>query len=72
VQKKQSSLDEKAENSKYLRKEFGFSSFSRSFNLSDTVNTNEIKATYDQGILLISIPKKEEAKPQAPKRVEIN
>jgi len=50
---------EKKENN-YSRREFIFNSFSRSFTLPKTVNINDIKADYSNGILAISVPKKEE------------
>lgn len=58
------SSDKKAEKeekeSNYSRREFIFNSFSRSFTLPKTVNINDIKADYSNGILVISVPKKEE------------
>ncbi|MCE7993998.1 MAG: Hsp20/alpha crystallin family protein [Roseivirga sp.] len=46
----------------YTRKEFSYSSFSRSFRLPDSVKEDKIKAKYDNGVLIVSLPKKEEAK----------
>lgn len=46
--------------SSYTRKEFVYSRFSRSFTLPKTVNVDKIKADYNNGILSISLPKKEE------------
>ena len=63
--------EEKTE--KYSRKEFGYYSFKRSFSLpEDKVNTDEITAKYENGVLLVSISKKtqEEQKPSS-KRIEI-
>lgn len=57
-----------AEVGKYTRREFTFSSFKRSFTLPDSVNSDEIKANYENGILSINLPKKEEALPK-PKRL---
>src|ERR1700757_936578 len=48
----------------YLRVERSYGSFSRSFSLSNTVNTEAIKADYQNGVLTLSIPKREEAKPK--------
>ncbi|WP_410221628.1 Hsp20/alpha crystallin family protein [Pedobacter sp.] len=48
----------------YTRKEFGYTSFTRSFLLPDHVNQDKINAEYVNGILTISIAKKEEAKLQ--------
>ncbi len=52
---------------KFTRKEFAFASFKRSFNLPDTVDADHISADYQNGILKLSLPKKEEALPK-PKR----
>ncbi|MFN8255220.1 MAG: Hsp20/alpha crystallin family protein [Bacteroidales bacterium] len=55
----------------YYRKEFSYQSFSRSFVLPDSVDESKIQAKYDNGLLTIEIPKKEEAKPKPPKSIEI-
>ena len=57
---KEESKEEKDE--KYTRKEFNYSSFSRSFSLPDEVNMEKIDARYVDGVLKLSLPKKEEAK----------
>ena len=48
----------------YTRKEFSYSTFSRSFRLPESVNEDKIKAQYDNGVLIVTLPKKEEAKAQ--------
>ncbi len=48
----------------YLRMERSYGSFSRSFSLANTVNTNAIQAAYRDGVLTLTIPKREEAKPK--------
>jgi HSP20 family protein len=48
----------------YLRVERSYGSFSRSFSLASTVNTDAIKADYRNGVLTLQIPKREEAKPK--------
>lgn len=53
---------------RYTRKEFSFSSFSRSFNLPETIDESSIDASYREGILTVLLPKKEEALPK-PKRL---
>lgn len=65
--KAEKSIDE----SKYNRMEFSYQSFKRSFTLPDTVDNDKIEAKYENGVLMISIPKKEEAKPQPPKQIQI-
>jgi HSP20 family protein len=46
----------------YTRKEFSYSSFSRSFSVPDDVRQDKIEAVYEDGILKISLPKKEDAR----------
>jgi HSP20 family protein len=52
----------------YTRREFSFTSFKRSFTLPETINEDKIKASYVDGILKFTLPKKEEALPK-PKRM---
>jgi HSP20 family protein len=54
----------------WLRKEYKMQSFSRSFSLDDSVDINKITASYDNGILHLSLPKKESARRIA-KTIEI-
>ena len=53
----------------YLRVERAYGSFSRSFSLANTVNSDAIKAEYKDGVLTLTIPKREEAKP---KQIKVN
>jgi len=48
----------------YLRVERAYGSFSRSFSLPNTVNTDAIKAEYRNGVLTVRMPKREESKPK--------
>lgn len=57
-------------NEKYTRKEFNYSSFSRSFTLPEAANREDINATYTDGILKVSIAKKDEAK-MLPKTIQV-
>ena len=64
-------FEKKVDENNYLRVERSYGSFSRSFSLSNTVNTESIQADYKNGVLTLSIPKREEAKPKQIKvRVE--
>ena len=63
--------NELKEGEQFTRREYSYQSFSRSFTLPDTANGEEITAKYENGILNVSIPKKEEAKPKPPKQIEI-
>ena len=47
---------------KFTRKEYSFSSFSRTFTLPEEVNKEKIEAHYENGVLSLSLPKREEAK----------
>jgi HSP20 family protein len=58
--------------SKYTRKEFSYCSFERSFTLPNTVNSENINASYENGVLKISLPKKEEAKEKPVKEISIS
>ena len=57
-------FEKKVNENNYLRVERSYGSFSRSFSLSNTVNTESIQADYKNGVLTLSIPKREEAKPK--------
>jgi HSP20 family protein len=59
------------EDNSFTRKEFGYSSFKRLFNIPETVSTDRISANYKEGILTVSLPKKEEALPQPKKLISI-
>lgn len=52
----------------YTRKEFSYTSFQRAFTLPETVDGSKIDAKYENGILKVALPKKEEALPE-PKRL---
>ena len=56
----------------YTRREFGYSSFKRSFTLPEFIDESKIKAKYNEGILSIELPKKEEAKPKPPKTIKVS
>lgn len=57
---KEEKKEEKDE--KHTRKEYNYSSFTRSFTLPEDVNKEKIVALYEDGILKLQLPKKEEAK----------
>ncbi|MFD1613778.1 Hsp20/alpha crystallin family protein [Gelatiniphilus marinus] len=56
----------------YTRREFGYSSFKRTFTLPETVNDDKINANYKDGILTIVLPKKEEAKQKPARTISIS
>jgi HSP20 family protein len=60
------------ENERFLRREYSFQSFQRTFNIAENViNGEKISASYNDGILKISLPKKDEVKPRPPKQIAI-
>lgn len=62
--------EHKEENKQYIKKEFVTQSFKRSFTLDEKINADEINAKYENGILLLTLPKKEEVK-VLPKEISI-
>lgn len=60
-------------NEKYSRREFSYQSFQRSFELpKNVVDEDKIIARYENGLLLLSIPKRDEVKPRPPRMIEIS
>lgn len=67
--------DEKTEKEgeKITRQEFNYQSFQRSFNVPENmVDTDKINAKYSDGILHVTLPKREEAKPRPSKEIKIS
>ncbi|SDF57258.1 HSP20 family protein [Dyadobacter soli] len=67
ISSEKKSNSEEEENG-YKRKEFSYNSFSRSFQLPDQIDKDKIEATYQDGILAISLPKKAVAENNATTR----
>ncbi len=65
-------LKNEEKDGRYMRREFSYSSFMRSFSLPEAVNAEKIKANHKDGILRITIPKREEAKRKPPKQIAIS
>ncbi|MCB8964115.1 MAG: Hsp20/alpha crystallin family protein [Bacteroidales bacterium] len=65
-------LKQEENDAKIMRREFRYSSFKRTFTLPDTADTDKIKAEYKDGILSITIPKKDEAKVKPVKQISIS
>ena len=61
----------KVEGEKFIRREFGYNNFKRSFHLPKTVDQSNIKANFDNGILTVTLSKVEEAKDKGPRSIEI-
>jgi len=69
------SFEKKEQNSatddyKTLRREFEYKSFKRSFSVEDKIDVDGIQAKYENGILKLLLPKKEESKP-SPRQIDI-
>ena len=62
-------FEKKVEEEHYLRVERTYGSFSRSFSLPNTVNSEAIKAEYKNGVLTVELPKRAESKP---KQIKVN
>ena len=50
---------------RYTRREYNYTSFNRSFSLPEVVNQGKIEASYENGVLTVILPKKDEAKKQS-------
>jgi HSP20 family protein len=65
--------NEQSGNDRYSRKEFSYQSFQRSFSLQKhVVDIDKIQARYENGLLHLLIPKKEEAKQKPPRLIQIS
>jgi len=64
---------EEKDGEKVTRKEFSYQSFQRTFNISENVvNVDKVEAKYEDGILHVILPKREEAKPKEPRQIAIS
>ncbi|MDQ6610612.1 MAG: Hsp20/alpha crystallin family protein [Bacteroidota bacterium] len=64
---------ERKEEERYTRREFSYQSFQRSFTLpKDVVDVDQIQAKYENGVLNLVIPKKEQAKQKPPRMIQIS
>jgi HSP20 family protein len=65
--------ESKEKDGNYTRREFSYQSFQRSFTVPENiVNGDKIAATYKEGILHISLPKREEVKPKPARAIKIS
>ncbi len=69
---KETETDRKEDDEKYTRHEFSYNSFSRSFQLPQTVKADQIEAKCENGVLKLTLPKKEEAISKAKKEIRIS
>lgn len=64
---------EENEDNRYTKKEFSYQSFQRTFQLPrDVVDVEKIEARYENGMLRLVIPKKEEAKQRPPRQIQVH
>ena len=63
--------NETKEGEVFTKREFSYQSFSRSFTLPQIADGDRIEANYQNGILTVLIPKREEAKPKPARMIEI-
>ncbi|TAI48412.1 Hsp20/alpha crystallin family protein [Flagellimonas allohymeniacidonis] len=66
------SITEEEKEKNYTRREFSYNSFERSLQLPESVKEEAVKAKYNDGILSFKLVKKEEAKKQKPKVIEVS
>ena len=64
--------DKEFEDKNYTRREFGYSSFKRTFKLPKTVETEKISANYTDGILKVALPKRDEAKKKPIQSIKVS
>jgi len=73
ISSEKQSENEQNQDFRYTTKEFSYQSISRTFTLQkEVVDTEKIRATYENGLLNLTIPKKEEARKKGPRRIEIS
>ena len=64
--------EKKEENERFTRKEFSYNSFARSFALPKSASGEKIDAKYENGVLKLALPKKEEAKTSPKKEIKVS
>lgn len=64
-------VEENEEKDNYTRKEFEVNSFKRVFNLPETINSENIDATYVDGVLKLTLPKRAESLPKPKRFIEL-
>jgi HSP20 family protein len=64
--------EEKGDEGRYMKREYSYQGFTRSFRIPDSCQEENIQAQYIDGILHLTVPKKEESKKKAPRQIEIS
>ncbi|GMN07254.1 Hsp20/alpha crystallin family protein [Croceitalea sp. MTPC5] len=65
------STEDKSTNDNFTRREFSYSTFKRSFTLPETIDSGKVNAKYEDGLLKLTLPKREEALPKPKRLIEI-
>lgn len=71
ISSKKESVREEKEDSQFVKREFNYESFERSFKLPEDIQTDEILAKYENGVLRVTLPKTEKKK-ELKRMVEIS
>ena len=71
ISSERQTLNETSKVKNETRREYSFQSFSRSFTLPAIVETDQVTAKYENGLLRVNIPKKEETKPKPLKQIQV-
>jgi len=64
--------ENKEESENYTRREFGYSSFKRTFAIPESVDVDKISASYNDGIMRVLLPKRDEAKKKPSRNIKIS
>ncbi len=64
--------EKKEENKNYKRREFSYNSFSRSFTLPENCHSDKIDAKYENGLLKVTLPKKEVTVSKPVKEIKVS
>jgi HSP20 family protein len=73
ISSEKTNQSEQHTDSRYFQREFSYQSFERTFNLQkDVVDVEKIQAKYENGLLHLMIPKREEAKQKPPRQIQVS
>lgn len=64
--------DETSSNGQFRRMEFNYRNFKRTFTLPEEVNADKIASRYENGVLRLELPKKDEAKPRPVREIKVS
>ena len=68
----ESKTESKDKEERWTRREFSYTSFQRSFNLPDFIEIDKISASYEDGLMKVTLPKRETAKTKQPKEIRVS